>query len=67
MGFKFNPFTGNFDVVDAGSGAGDDFHSGYNIIADGETVTVLEAKQMINFTMLTLDGDLNLEGDLWQA
>lgn len=45
----------------------DDFHSGYNTIQIGQTVTVKEFKQMINFIGLTLDGTLTLDGDLWLA
>lgn len=51
--------------VDRSSGS--DFHSGYSDIPEDTTVTILAGRQSINFTVLTLDGDLNLEGDLWLA
>jgi hypothetical protein len=50
-----------------GSGASDDFHSGYSVIQASQSVAVSEFKQMINFIMLTIDGDLTLDGDLWLA
>jgi hypothetical protein len=46
--------------------AGDRF-SGDTDIASSVTLTIPALKQMINFTELILDGDLNLEGDLWLA
>ncbi len=52
----------------AGSGGGSsstDFHSGYNNIKENQLITIEECKQMINFTALTLDGTLSLDGDLW--
>lgn len=45
----------------------EDYHSGREVIFDGETVEVRENHQSINFTILTIDGDLGLEGDLWLA
>ena len=45
----------------------EEYHSGRSLISTGETVIIRDNKQMINFTQLTLDGDLCLEGDLWQA
>lgn len=36
-------------------------------IPTGTILTIREHRQMINFTMLTLDGMLTLEGDLWLA
>ena len=50
----------------AGSGGSSkDFHSGYNYIKENELIIIEECKQMINFTSLTLDGILTLDGDLW--
>ena len=62
MAFTFNPFTGTFDVVDR-----KDYHSGDSVIETGETLIIKEDKQMINFTILVIDGDLVIEGDLWLA
>jgi hypothetical protein len=36
-------------------------------VDDGNNFTISLKRQMINFTMLSLDGNLNLEGDLWLA
>lgn len=36
MSFEFNPFTGNFDIVDKAEGA-----TGSFLAASGETITVL--------------------------
>ena len=35
-----------------------DFHSGYNSIGLALSIVVEETKQMINFTQLSLDGEL---------
>ena len=53
-------------AVDSIEGASD-FLSGVDLIADGESLLIPEHRQMINFTMLTIDGDLTLDGDLWLA
>jgi len=47
--------------------SGLDYHSGYNTISSAETIQIQENKQSINFTELTLDGDLTMDGDLWLA
>lgn len=44
-----------------------DYHSGISEILPGETIVVRARKQMIVFAMLTLDGTLTLDGDLWLA
>lgn len=44
-----------------------DFHSGFSIVEDGEAITINDLKQMTNFTALSIDGDLILDGDLWLA
>lgn len=45
----------------------EDFLSGTSFIPDGESLIIPENRQSINFTMLTIDGDLTLDGDLWLA
>ena len=40
--------------------SGADYHSGYSVIADSETIQIQANKQSINFIQLTLDGDLSL-------
>lgn len=42
-----------------------DIYSGQSIIEDGEELVIEFKYQSINFTSLTLDGVLTLEGDLW--
>lgn len=42
-----------------------DIHSGIKDIFEGDLITIKARKQMIVFGQLTLDGTLNLEGDLW--
>lgn len=59
MGFKFNPLTGQFDLV----GPAEDNHSGYKTI-DGKTVRVKENKQMVVFGGLEMEGILLLDGQL---
>jgi hypothetical protein len=44
-----------------------DIYSGQSIIEDNEELTIEFKYQSINFTSLTLDGILTLEGDLWLA
>lgn len=46
---------------------GDDFLSGTDLIPTGQTKIIPINKQSINFTQLTLDGTLTLDGDLWLA
>lgn len=42
-------------------------YSGLRIVEDGKTYLVKENRQTITFIDLTLDGDINLEGDYWLA
>lgn len=44
-----------------------DFHSGFSEILSSESFIIRSRKQSINFVMLTLDGNLTLDGDLWLA
>lgn len=64
MPYVFNPFTGMLDYYRASSGtSGTDFHSGFYKIESSESFTVAENKQMTTFGMLTLDGELLVEGE----
>lgn len=58
---------GKLSQINAGETSINDFYSGTTIIPTGETYMIPEIRQSINFTVLTLDGTLNLEGDLWLA
>jgi len=60
MNFIFNPLTGQFEIDS-------DYQSGVTLIEENCTLVIKENKQMINFTSLTIDGDLILDGDLWVA
>jgi hypothetical protein len=65
VGFKFNPFTGNLDLVGVSSGAsGTDHHSGWYDIQTGQSVTIAERKQMTTWGTLILDGTLIIDGQL---
>lgn len=65
MAYKFNPFTGNFDITSTSSGGSStDHQSGWKKILEGETVTVVENKQMVVFGPFENDGDLQLDGEL---
>lgn len=44
-----------------------DFLSGFSVIELDEVVVIPSRKQSISFISLTLDGTINLEGDLWLA
>jgi len=59
MGLKLNPFTGKFDLV---SKEVDNFS--YNYIATGITVKVPTYQQMLVYENITVDGILEVDGDL---
>lgn len=42
-------------------------YSGLSLIDTGKTYLVKENRQTITFIHLTLDGQINLEGDYWLA
>ena len=44
-----------------------DFFSGISEIKEEEKFIIKERRQSTNFMMLTLDGELTLDGDLWLA
>lgn len=66
MPFKFNPLTGSLDLVNtsSASGSSDDHHSGWFNIISASTVTVSTNKQMVVFDEFTLDGIINVDGQL---
>ena len=41
-----------------------DHHSGFNVIEFGEEFTIVDNKQMVNFNKLTINGTLNIDGEL---
>ncbi len=45
-------------------GSGDDFHACWYNIINSQTVTIISRKQMTVFGEFTLDGVLNIEGQL---
>ena len=53
-------------AVDSIEGASD-FLSGTDLIPTGETLVIPLNRQSINFTHLTIDGTLTLDGNLWLA
>ena len=57
MGFKFNPFTGNFDVVNPNNFS-------FNYIATGMVLFVPQYQQMVVEGHLDMHGDIDLAGDL---
>lgn len=57
MSMKFNPLSGNFDIVSP-----DNFS--YNYIPTGITLQVPQYQQMIVVEHLDIVGDLDLIGDL---
>lgn len=60
MGYKFNPLTGEFDLV----GASEDNQSGYKTIVEGKTARVRDNKQMVVFGGIEIEGILLLDGQL---
>lgn len=65
MPYVFNPFTGTLDYFKSASMVNDkDFHSGFYKILSSELVTIEENKQSVTFDLLTLDGELVVEGQL---
>lgn len=59
MGIKLNPFTGKLDLV---SEEVDNFS--YNYIITGSTTTIPENQQMLVYEEITIDGVLNIDGEL---
>lgn len=65
MAYKFNPFTGNFDITSTSSGGSStDHHASWRVISSSQSVTIDASKQMIVFGEFLQDGTLLIEGDL---
>lgn len=65
MPYVFNPFTGTLDYFKSASMVSDkDFHSGFYNIPSSDSVTIEENKQSVTFGLLTLDGELLIEGEV---
>lgn len=65
MPFKFNPLTGNLDLVGSGgSSSGSDNQSGFYEIVSSEIATIEQYKQMVCFGDLIIDGELRIDGML---
>jgi hypothetical protein len=65
MSFKFNPITGNLDLVGSGGstpGSGGSFS--YQTILSGTSVTIPENQSMIYHNNIRVLGDLMTRGDL---
>ena len=72
MGFKFNPFTGSFDVVVNGSNGntlprpnGEENFS-FNYVESGMTLTIPIYQQMIIMGDIDIHGDVDLVGEIVQ-
>lgn len=63
MGYKFNPFTGTFDI--AGSGGTADGFLPYDYILVDTSVTIPQYRQMHVHQELTIEGELIIEGSLF--
>lgn len=54
----------NYQIVSSSVGFSEDHHSGYNTINTNETVVISSRKQMTNWNKLTINGTLDVQGDL---
>jgi len=54
----------SYDVINNGGSKYKDYHSGFNLIESGETITIETNKQMVNFNKLTMNGILIINGHL---
>ncbi len=61
MSFKFNPITGQLDLVGSGSSIAPDNFS-YSTVVTGSTVTIPINQQMLYVGPLTIDGTLVVDG-----
>lgn len=67
MSFKFNPLTGNLDLVgDGGSGSASPDNFSYTTIAEGELVTIPDGQEMVHSLDLMVRGDLMVQGNTFQ-
>lgn len=63
MGFKFNPLTGQLDLVGSG-GTTSPQNFSYSTIVTGSTVIVPQYQQMLYVGPITVDGTLVIDGDI---
>ena len=64
MAFKFNPFTGNFDIVGSSSGGTSPDNFSYSQINLGDTKTIPVNQQMILHQNIEINGTLIIDGTL---
>ena len=62
MGFKFNPLTGQLDLVGTSTGSASPDNFSYSYIAGSTTVTIPENQQMLYVGPITIDGTLVING-----
>jgi len=62
MAFKFNPLTGQLDIVGAGSTSPDNFS--YTLISSGASLEVPSGQLMIFTQDLMVEGNLIVSGDI---
>jgi len=59
MPLKFNPFTGELDLISV-----EDENFSYNYVEETKTVTIPQNQQMLVYDALTIDGSLIINGEL---
>ena len=64
MGYKFNPFTGNFDIVGEGGGSSSPDNFSYQLVASGQTVVVPPGQLMLVDGPIRVLGHLDVQGDV---
>lgn len=64
MAFKFNPFTGTLDLVGSGGSSPSADNFSYNVVASLTTVTIPTNQQMVVVGPISIDGVLNVDGNL---
>lgn len=65
MGIKLNPFTGKLDLVGSGgSGVASAPNFSYETVATSEEITIPDGQQMLVYNDITIDGILNIDGEL---
>lgn len=64
MAFKFNPITGNLDLVETSSSSSSSDNFSYEYIVTGVTITIPQYQQMLLMDDITIDGELIIEGTL---
>lgn len=64
MSFKFNPFTGNFDLVGHGGGGTSPDNFSYLLVDSGQEVVIPLGQQMLFKGDIRVLGDLIVRGEL---